>query len=105
MINETTKARSFYADERGTSRLYAYLAGSEKDPALRARFAELARVENLHIAFWRAFLLKRGITTVEPSWFSFAWAQLLRWVLGTRHYLSLLSKSPRRPPSTHTMTS
>jgi len=90
MINETAKVMRFYADERGASRLYAHLAGSEKDPALRARFAELARVENLHIAFWRAFLLKRGITTAEPSWFSFAWARLLRRILGTRHYLSLL---------------
>src|SRR5450830_1175889 len=90
MINETAKVMRFYADERGASRLYAHLAGSEKDPALRGRFAELARVENLHIAFWRAFLLKRGITTAEPSWFSFAWARLLRRILGTRHYLSLL---------------
>jgi VIT1/CCC1 family predicted Fe2+/Mn2+ transporter len=90
MIDETAKAMSFYADERGASRLYAYLAGSEKDPALRARFAELARVENLHMAFWRAFLLKRGITTAEPSWFSFARARLLRPILGTRRYLSLL---------------
>ena len=90
MINETTKAMSFYADERSASRLYAYLAGSEKDPALRVRFAELARVETLHMAFWRAFLLRRGITTTEPSWFSFAWARLLRRVLGTRRYLSLL---------------
>ena len=90
MINETTKAMSFYTDERSASRLYAYLTGSEKDPALRARFAELARVETLHIAFWRAFLLKRGITTAEPSWFSFAWARLLRRMLGTRRYLSLL---------------
>src|SRR5664280_1980469 len=90
MINETTKAMSFYTDERSASRLYAYLAGSEKDPALRAHFAELARVETLHMAFWRAFLLKRGITTAEPSWFSFAWARLLRRMLGTRRYLSLL---------------
>src|SRR5664280_231698 len=90
MTNETTKAMSFYTDERSASRLYAYLAGSEKDPALRARFAELARVETLHMAFWRAFLLRRGITTTEPSWFSFAWARLLRRVLGTRRYLSLL---------------
>jgi VIT1/CCC1 family predicted Fe2+/Mn2+ transporter len=90
MINETTKAMSFYADERSASRLYAYLAGSEKDPALRVRFAELARVETLHMAFWRAFLLRRGITTTEPSWFSFTWARLLRRVLGTRRYLSLL---------------
>ena len=90
MMDETTKAMRFYTDERGASRLYAYLAGSEGDPAIRARFAELARVENLHIAFWRAFLLKRGITTVEPSWFSFAWARLLRRILGTRHYLSFL---------------
>jgi VIT1/CCC1 family predicted Fe2+/Mn2+ transporter len=90
MSNETTKAMSFYTDERSASRLYAYLAGSEKDPALRTRFAELARVETLHMAFWRAFLLKRGITTTEPSWFSFAWARLLRRVLGTRRYLSLL---------------
>ncbi|MHB8107092.1 MAG: VIT1/CCC1 transporter family protein [Candidatus Cryosericum sp.] len=90
MINETMKAISFYADERSASRLYAYLAGSEKDPALRARFAELARVETLHMAFWRAFLLRRGIATTEPSWFSFAWARLLRRVLGTRRYLSLL---------------
>src|SRR5450756_640592 len=90
MINETTKARSFYADERGASRLYEYLAGFEKDPGLRARFAELARVENIHMAFWRAFLLKRGITTSEPSWFSFAWARFLRRILGTRRYLSLL---------------
>jgi len=90
MINETTKAMSFYTDERSASRLYAYLAGSEKDPALRARFAELARVETLHMAFWRAFLLKRGITTAEPSWFSFAWARLLRRILGTQRYLSLL---------------
>ncbi|MCX6097532.1 MAG: rubrerythrin family protein, partial [Caldiserica bacterium] len=84
MINETAKAMSFYADERGASRLYAYLAGSEKDPSLRVRFAELARVENLHTAFWRAFLLKRGITTKEPPWFSFAWARFLRRVLGRR---------------------
>lgn len=90
MINETTKAMSFYTDERSASRLYAYLAGSEKDPALRVRFAELARVENIHMAFWRAFLLKRGITTTEPSWFSFAWARFLRRILGTRRYLSLL---------------
>ena len=90
MINETSKAMSFYADERSASRLYAYLAGSEKGPALRARFAELARVESLHMAFWRAFLLKRGITTAEPSWLSFAWARLLRRILGTRRYLSLL---------------
>ena len=90
MIDETAKAMSFYADERGTSRVYAYLAGSEKGPGLRAHFAELARVENLHMAFWRAFLLRRGITTAEPSWFSFAWARLLRRMLGTRHYLSLL---------------
>jgi vacuolar iron transporter family protein len=93
MINETTKARSFYADERGASRLYEYLAGFEKDPGLRARFAELARVENIHMAFWRAFLLKRGITTSEPSWFSFAWARFLRRILGTRRYLSLLEIS------------
>ena len=93
MINETTKARSFYADERGASRLYEYLAGFEKDPGLRARFAELARVENIHMAFWRAFLLKRGITTSEPSWFSFAWARFLRRILGTRRYLSLLKIS------------
>ncbi|RIE07445.1 rubrerythrin family protein [Candidatus Cryosericum odellii] len=90
MINETTKAMNFYTDERSASRLYAYLAGSEKNPALRARFAELARVETLHMAFWRAFLLKRGIATAEPSWFSFAWSRLLRQLLGTRRYLSLL---------------
>lgn len=90
MIDETTKAMRFYADERGASRLYAYLAGFEKDPALRARFAELAQVETLHMAFWRAFLLKRGITTAEPSWFSFAWARLVRRILGTHRYLSLL---------------
>ena len=90
MINETTKAMSFYADEHGASRLYAYLAVSEKDPSLRERFAELARVESMHMAFWRAFLLKRGITTAEPSWFSFAWAKFLRKVLGTRRYLSFL---------------
>src|SRR5450830_1246910 len=90
MMDETTKAMRFYTDERSASRLYAYLAGSEKDPALRARFGELARVEALHMAFWRAFLLKRGITTTEPSWLSFAWARLLRRILGTRRYLSLL---------------
>jgi VIT1/CCC1 family predicted Fe2+/Mn2+ transporter len=90
MINETAKAMSFYVNERSASRLYAYLAGSEKNPALRARFVELARVETLHMAFWRAFLLKRGITTAEPSWFAFAWARFLRRILGTRRYLSLL---------------
>jgi len=37
MIDETTKALSFYADERGASRLYAYLSGLEKDPDLRRR--------------------------------------------------------------------
>ncbi|MCE5193120.1 MAG: VIT1/CCC1 transporter family protein [Candidatus Cryosericum sp.] len=89
-MDETTKALSFYADERGASRLYAYLSGLEKDPGLRKRFAELARVEAMHTAFWRAFLLKRGITPSEPSWFSFTWARLLRRILGTRRYLSVL---------------
>jgi len=93
MISETTRALSFYADERGASRLYAYLAGAEKDPGLRSRFAELARVEGMHMTFWRAFLLKRGITPVEPSWFSFAWTRFFRRILGTRRYLSLLEIS------------
>jgi len=89
-MDETKKAMSFYVDERSASRLYAYLAGSEKDQSLRTRFAELARVETLHAAFWKGFLLKRGIATTEPSWLSFAWTRLLRHLLGTRRYLSLL---------------
>ena len=51
MINETTKALGFYADEHSAARLYAYLAGSEKSIELRERFAELARVETAHAAF------------------------------------------------------
>jgi VIT1/CCC1 family predicted Fe2+/Mn2+ transporter len=92
-LDETKIALHFYADERGASRLYAYLAGSEKDQSLRARFAELARVETLHAAFWRGFLLKRGIATSEPSWLTFAWTRFLRRLLGTKRYLSLLEIS------------
>ncbi len=92
-MNETKVALHFYTDERSSSRLYAWLAGSEKDQSVRARFTELARVETLHAAFWRRFLLKRGITTSEPSWLSFAWTRLLRRLLGTRRYLSLLEIS------------
>ncbi|MGB9666517.1 MAG: VIT1/CCC1 transporter family protein [Candidatus Cryosericum sp.] len=92
-MDETTSALSFYADERGASRLYGYLSASEKDPDMQEKFAELARVEGVHMAFWRAFLLKRGITPPEPSRLSFAWMRLLRRVLGTRRYLSLLEIS------------
>lgn len=93
MIDEITSALNFYADERGASRLYGYLSASEKDPDMREKSAELARVEGVHMTFWRAFLLKRGITPPEPSWLSFAWMRLLRRVLGTRRYLSLLEIS------------
>lgn len=90
MIDETAKARSFYIDERNAARLYAYLAQAEKDPGHRERFAELARVETAHGSFWKNFLLRRGIATTEPGRLTFAWMRLLRSLLGTRRYLSLL---------------
>ncbi len=93
MINETTKALGFYADEHSAARLYAYLAGSEKSIELRERFAELARVETAHAAFWKAFLLKRGVTPAEPSRLTFIWTRSLRHILGTRRYLSFLEIS------------
>jgi VIT1/CCC1 family predicted Fe2+/Mn2+ transporter len=92
-VDETKTALHFYADERSASRLYAYLAGSEKDQALRGRFAELARVETIHTAFWRGFLLKRGIAAPEPSRMAFVWTRFLRRLLGIRRYLSLLEIS------------
>ncbi|HNW84779.1 MAG TPA: VIT1/CCC1 transporter family protein [Candidatus Cryosericum sp.] len=89
-MDEVRTATGFYTDEKGASRLYAHLARAEKDAGLRAKFAELAKVETLHGAFWRNFLLKRGIAPKEPSGFSFAWARFLRAILGTRRYLSVL---------------
>lgn len=90
MMDDTKKALGFYADEHSAARLYAYLAGSERSIELRDRFAELARVETAHAAFWKSFLLKRGMTPREPSRLGFLWTRFLRHVLGTRRYLSFL---------------
>ena len=59
------RAREFYRREMKDYLVYRSLAGTMRDPGLRAQLERIAGMELRHAGFWRRILEQRG-ATVPP---------------------------------------